>query len=440
MKKAISLVLIISIICLCAVVLVACGEDEIEHVRPSDCVDTNSDHNCDVCKYRLTDCEDIISNHYCDICNNRVTDCNDDNNDELCDVCGIKVDKGATNYFVFNLKTDDTYEILSYVGTPTVLEVPSTHNDKAVTSIGIKAFYDYDSLTSVTIPNSVKVIGESAFAQCDNLSQIVIPDSVTTLEYASFKNCSALTGVSIGNSVEIIGKEAFYRCRALDTLVIGSAVKTIGEYAFYDCDSLLSVVIPNSVTKIDKYAFGNCSYLTSIVLGTGLEEIVGYSFLSCFNLVEIYNLSSLDIVKGGYENGRVALSAFDVYASLEDQSKLSIDADGYIIHTDGAEVTLIDYVGKESDLILPTGITKIKEYALFYHSNIVSVVIPSTVTRIEGSFLANHKELTSITFEAPSNWYFSSSLNPEIESAVDLSDPQDNATVFMEKRGIYYKK
>lgn len=81
-------------------------------------------------------------------------------------------------------------------------------NSYTLTSIGWFAFYGCESLTSVTIPNSVTSIGESAFEWCSSLTAVTIPNSVTIIGGYAFANCSSLTSVTIPNSTSI-GYRAF---------------------------------------------------------------------------------------------------------------------------------------------------------------------------------------------------------------------------------------
>ena len=58
--------------------------------------------------------------------------------------------------------------------------------DGDVTTIGERAFFNCDALTSVTIPDSVTTIGDNAFEWCHALTSVTIPDSVTTIGDAAF--------------------------------------------------------------------------------------------------------------------------------------------------------------------------------------------------------------------------------------------------------------
>ena len=91
-----------------------------------------------------------------------------------------------------------------------------------------------DSLTSVSIPNSVITIGPDAFSGCERLTSINIPNSVTTIESYAFEDCDGLTSVSIPNSVTTIGYLVFAGCTHLEELTIGNGIKELpyDEYIY----------------------------------------------------------------------------------------------------------------------------------------------------------------------------------------------------------------
>ena len=121
------------------------------------------------------------------------------------------------------------------------LEIPSEYNGSKVVKIGDNAFNNCTSLTSVVIPEGVKVIGNSAFEGCSKLADIKLPESLTT-----------------------ISSYAFFGCDALKTVVLYPNTKTIGEFAFYDCAGLESIAIPEGTAKIAAGTFGECVSLKNI--------------------------------------------------------------------------------------------------------------------------------------------------------------------------------
>ena len=143
--------------------------------------------------------------------------------------------------------------------------------DGSVTSIGDRAFFSCNLLTSITIPDSVTSIGDSAFWECKSLKSIVIPDGVTSIGDSAFDGCRSLTSIVIGSGVTSIGERAFYDCGSLKSIVIPDSVTSIGNSAFFGCRSLTNVTIPDSVTSIGDKAFSGCSSLKTIEY-TGTEE------------------------------------------------------------------------------------------------------------------------------------------------------------------------
>jgi len=119
-----------------------------------------------------------------------------------------------------------------------------------------------ESLTSITIPDSVTTIGIYVFSYCNSLTSITIPDNITTIGEGAFYRCKSLASITLGDSVTIIGDETFYECTNLTNITLPDSVTTIGTWAFRDCRSLTSITIGNSVTTIGTWPFTGCKNLT----------------------------------------------------------------------------------------------------------------------------------------------------------------------------------
>ena len=116
------------------------------------------------------------------------------------------------------------------------------------------------------INGETRVIADGAFEDCDSLTNVTIPDSVTSIGDSAFEDCGNLTSVTIGKSVTSIGDFAFFKCDKLTGVTIPNSVTSIGAAAFEYCDSLTSVTIPDSVTSIGTWAFYWCDSLTDIYI------------------------------------------------------------------------------------------------------------------------------------------------------------------------------
>ncbi len=218
---------------------------------------------------------------------------------------------------------------------------------KSVTITGGKilygAFYNCNSLTSVTIENGVTSIGSRAFHGCSSIESITLPfvggsNSTTTesestlfgyifgassytggvateqqytsssssrityfipktlksvtitggnILYGAFYNCSGLVSVIIPDNVESIGSSAFKGCPGLTMITIPDSVENIGSSAFSGCSGLTSVAIPDSVTSIGERAFEGCSSLASITIPDRVTSIGLYAFYNCTSLTSI---------------------------------------------------------------------------------------------------------------------------------------------------------
>ena len=182
----------------------------------------------------------------------------------------------------------------------------------SVRLIGFEAFLDCTSLETVTIGDSVTEIGPKAFAECTSLTTINIPDGVTEIGSSAFRNCSSLTSaITIPDSVTSIGGAVFRKCRELTSITIGSGITHIQAFTFMDCDKLPTITIPANVTKIEYATFAGCNSLMTATFEGELPETLGYDFSYIFKastgdqgalLVNLPGLVFYDSSKAGWSS------------------------------------------------------------------------------------------------------------------------------------------
>ncbi len=142
------------------------------------------------------------------------------------------------------------YEIIK-LNPAEVKVIPNNPKPKGDITIPDKVNYN-------NIDYSVTNIGHGAFWQSDSLKSLTIGNSVTVIESSAFSQCKTLTSVSLPSSVEYIGAGAFYFSTSLKKIVIPNSVKVIENSAFKDCHSLRCVytkIEDLSKVKIGKEVF-----------------------------------------------------------------------------------------------------------------------------------------------------------------------------------------
>ena len=154
---------------------------------------------------------------------------------------------------------------------------------------GYAECYGYGVSGNIVIPSSIFYktrnkyypVTQIGSFRGDSITSITIPESVTTICSSAFWGCSGLTSIEIPNSVTTIGSNAFYGCSGLTSIKIPNGVASICDYAFYGCRGLTSINIPESVTSIGSGAFLGCSGLTSINIPDSVNSIGSDAFLIC---------------------------------------------------------------------------------------------------------------------------------------------------------------
>ncbi len=284
--------------------------------------------------------------------------------------------------------------------------------DAGITSVGAYAFFDYEALTEARLPDSIEVISDSAFDYNISLSTITIPASLKYVGSRAFYNTllwnpadlvfpegceyigesafhSALKSngtVSLPSSLKVLGDMAFTNSYLSDFVVSeGNPVYCSAEHAIYTKDkkTLLMLApnaaspaefrIPDGVERISAECFHLIQGIDSVYIPASVKEIAEASFFSTFNLKEII----VDEANPNYrsENGLL----------------LSKDGKLLLAWPDGMEIG--------SELIIPDGVERIGSYVFYGRTDrAYSVILPESVKEIGTMSLPN--QITSLSIPA----------------------------------------
>lgn len=178
-------------------------------------------------------------------------------------------------------------------GKPTQLTIESSISDKdknyTVTKIAMWAFNKCNSLTEVTIPNTVIEIDYQAFYYCPNLKKVTIHEGVKTIGQTAFIGCTQLTSITIPGTIKNMD-QAFSGNTALSHVTLTNGISNISNMAFKGCTGLTEIKVPISVEQICPGAFNGCTSLKSVLLEKNIKTININAFNDCTNLSDVkYN-------------------------------------------------------------------------------------------------------------------------------------------------------
>ena len=114
----------------------------------------------------------------------------------------VSAAKASTLYYVANniryaVNTDDSTVMVATYSTykgMTEITIPKHYGERVayrVTSLGESCLSGCESLTSITIPNSVTKLGALCFTDCSGLATVKLPESITDISGA-FYHCTGL--------------------------------------------------------------------------------------------------------------------------------------------------------------------------------------------------------------------------------------------------------
>lgn len=275
------------------------------------------------------------------------------------------------------------------------------------------AFLNCDSLSTITLPNSIKSLGTGAFYDCDTLKTVKLPTGITKIAKQAFYHCGFLQSITIPQSVTEIGAEAFAACSKLTTISLPSALTTIGIASFHST-GLTSITLPEGMTTIEPGTFGK-SKLKSIKLSKSLKQITSNN--------ESYNLGSLpneyyDFRKyinmyrddsGAFQNCKelesidlngAALTILGSYTFNECDKLRSID----LSSTKLEEIPTSAFYSCDSlrAITFPSTVKTIGQQAFYYNLSLESLKMPAALTSIYNNAFNECKKIRNIDLSATS--------------------------------------
>ncbi|MBR6771086.1 MAG: leucine-rich repeat domain-containing protein [Lachnospiraceae bacterium] len=302
------------------------------------------------------------------------------------------------------------------------VEIPA-----GVCEIGDYAFHRCHSLKKIILPPSVEELGNCVFLYCDSLEEVRLPGvrrlgkqvfvndvQLKKLEISRqlqedcicdvFTGCGNLREISfpdgeccvIPNAVEAVAGNlpvpGLVRTIAVDILrmmeldgrclvkfltnlkhvEILEGIEKIGKSCFFDKRGIVSVKLPKSLKDIESRAFRNCIGLETVIFQGEQVKLHQNAFKNCSALKQVQTQDGrwyrLEGITGLHESGIP-----DLVQAIYKQVLGNFRISGTI---------LLNYLGEESRVVVPEGITIIAEEAFAGNEAIDRVILPESLQEI----------------------------------------------------------
>lgn len=314
--------------------------------------------------------------------------------------------------------------------------VPAEYDGKAIVEIGEAAFSLSKAnvgiqnwITSITLPDTIKVIGENAFYGCSKVTAIVLPEGLETIGEAAFRYCNGLKEINIPASVTAIGERAFKQSRAAYLEAINVAEENAnymsvdGVLFTKDEKTLICYptgkvgapyTMPDTVEAIANDAFkGDASiYDDSVANGNKQHKLTGIVFSKNLKTIgerafEQTSLNSVTITSS-LEVGKYAFAGCDKLETVIIGEGVTEIPECMFMGMENCKTVKLPSTLKKigyrafdrygADTIeLPEGLEVIGEEA-FANSAFTQVTIPSTVTTLGARAFYSSDKLVSVDF------------------------------------------
>lgn len=289
----------------------------------------------------------------------------------------------------FRLNSDGQSYRVTGLGaiTNTDITIPTTYNDKPITSIDDFAFQNCSSLTNVVVGDNVTKIKSYAFSGCSSLIAVTIPSSVTEIGTTAFGGCSGLTRVNYKGDLSQWCNIDFG----------SSAANPLynGHNLYLNNQLVADVVVPDSVTKLKYQLIGINA--TSITIPSSVTEISGYAFNNCSGIESMTlpflgsSANATHTTHLGYIFGASSFTENRNY--VPDSLKTVVITGGTIVGS-----YAFAYCDSLINITLPYGVTTIRSNVFKDCYGLSSISIPDSVTEIGSNVCSGCRNLKNVYY------------------------------------------
>ena len=337
---------------------------------------------------------------------------------------------------------EDSASVLGFVSgyEENYINIPSTYNNLAITTINDVAFYD-SNIYEATLGNNIENIKNSAFSNSYNLMSLTLGNNIKNISNTAFDNCYRLKEVinlsdialSDTSNIKKYAKDIYdsllfeskliysdnsfvyylendelalinylgeEKALTIDSSYDSKTITKIEDYALYDLDltalvinsgfitlgkyslannNIKTLVLPNTLTKIENYALSENELLTTITLQDSLNELGIGVFKNCISLTTLINFNNLSLtsISDYLFSGCSSIEEINLPSSVKEIGRNAFEGTTKLLSLDISNITTIN------------------EYS-FASSGLSSITIPSILEEIP-SYAFYNANLTTIT-------------------------------------------
>ena len=330
---------------------------------------------------------------------------------------------------VYGITSEQTVEVLSnyylhntpYSGS---IVIPQTveydGNTYTVTALAETAFESCTTVTSLTLPPTIRSIGSHCFYNC-TFTTLQLPDSIRRIDDHAFLY-SSISSLHLPACFEEYDECSFW-ARNLMSITVDEAnprYRSIDGW-LYSKDSLTlciapsgetgAVAVPQFVRHLGKMAFGFCSHITSVSLPEGLVSIGDFAFNCCSSVDGIVipsMVTHIGVCPFSYcpQMNNLSIASGNSHYVMDGLMVYSSDYDTLVsCHKSGSTVTLNPNVkvlgGFENNtwvrnVSIPETVTDITENC-FNGCQITNIALPAHMKSIGRKAFSENDRLASVT-------------------------------------------